>query len=92
MQKKLSLWFDNAIAATCLICLMVFAPITIFSLERKPAPVAPAAPAVDQAPPLLLPLQCDARVRQSDAGTPRMRLFYASEMPDARCYIKKSGR
>jgi hypothetical protein len=69
---------DNVLAGACLICLMVFAPITIFSLERKPAPVAPAAPAVDQAPPLLLPLQCDAWIVQSGDGiaTPRARCYH----------------
>jgi hypothetical protein len=77
-MKKVSLWLEDALAAACLIALMVFAPLTTFSLEpaRKPAVVAPAAP--DVYAPLLLPLQCDAWIVQSGDGiaTPRARCYH----------------
>jgi hypothetical protein len=80
---------EDAIAATAFLGFAAFAPLYTFSLEpvRKQVLVAPAVAA---SPQLLLPLKCDARVRQSDGKElPRARLLYAAEMPDARCYIAK---
>lgn len=51
--------------------------VDIFLPEQPPVPVAPAAPGV-KAPPLLLPLQCDAWIVQSGDGiaTPRARCYH----------------
>ena len=83
--------FEDALAAAAF---LGFAAIAAVSPEpvRKQVLVAPAAPVAIQAP-LLLPLQCTARVRQSGANEqPRARLLYAAEMPDARCYNAKGAR
>jgi hypothetical protein len=83
MKNKVSLWIEDATAAACFIALMVFAPITTFSLERaEPARVAPAASRVE-APLLSLPLQCDAWITQSGDGI---------DTPRARCYTSPSTK
>ena len=76
-MSKVSLWIEDATAAVALLGFAAFAPLYTFSLEpvRKPAPVAPAA---SVAPPLLLPLQCDAWIVQSGDGIAE---------PRARCYV-----
>ena len=90
-MHKVSLFLEDALAA---IAFLGFAAIASISPEpvRKQVLVAPAAPVAIQAP-LLLPLQCTARVRQSGANEqPRARLLYAAEMPDARCYNARGAR
>jgi hypothetical protein len=85
MNNKVSLWLEDAMAFTSL---LIAAAICSFplGLATKPALVAPAVPVAIEAP-LLLPLQCTARVRQSGANElPRARLLYAAELNDARCY------
>ena len=81
--------FEDALAAAAF---LGFAAIAAVSPEpvRKQVLVAPAVAA---SPQLLLPLKCDARVRQSDGRElPRARLLFAAEMPDARCYNAKGAR
>ena len=94
MQNKVSVFLEDAIAAAAFLGFAAFAPLYTFSLEpvRKQVLVAPAAPVSIQAP-LLLPLQCTARVRQSGADeSPRARLLFAAEMPDARCYFRPGAK
>lgn len=93
-MHKVSVFLEDVIAAIAFLGFAAFAPLYTFSLEpvRKQVLVAPAVPVSIQAP-LLLPLQCTARVRQSGANEqPRARLLYAAEMPDARCYNAKGAR
>ena len=89
MKKKVSVLLEDALAAAAF---LGFAAIASFSPEpvRKQVLVAPTVAA---SPQLLLPLKCDARVRQSDGRElPRARLLFAAEMPDARCYNAKGAR
>lgn len=91
-MKKVSLWIEDVTAAVAFLGFAAFAPLYTFSLEQPPVRTTVlVAPAV-AASPLLLPLKCDARVRQSDGRElPRARLLFAAEMPDARCYYLKKG-
>ena len=89
MNNKVSLFYEDAVTAAAFLAIAGIASFPP-ELARKPAPVAPAVAA---SPQLLLPLKCDARVRQSDGRElPRARLLYAAEMPDARCYHAKAAQ
>jgi hypothetical protein len=83
------MWTEDAIAAACFLALIAFTlPKLSPEPVRKPVTAAPAALVAHHEAPLLLPLQCSARVRQSDGRElPRVRLLYAAELSNARCYI-----